>query len=64
MTFEERFRAAARAALAEYDDYMGKDDPTDRFIDTLTEAASDWVMDHGNERFHDGTAAEREVHFG
>lgn len=63
MTFEEKFRAAARAALDEYDDHMGKDDPTDRFIDTLTEAARDWAMDHGSERFFDGTVAEREVHF-
>ena len=54
MDFRERFQAAARKALAEYEDYAGKEDPTDAFIFAITEAASDWANAHGDQRYSDG----------
>jgi hypothetical protein len=64
MDYRETFRAALGAALAEYEDYTGKEDPTEAFMFAVTEAASDWASSYGNERYNDGMADEREVHFG
>lgn len=64
MDYKERFRAAVRAALDEYERHQGKEDPTDAFLDTITEAAFEWASDYGDNRFTDGMIAEREVYFG
>jgi hypothetical protein len=60
----EAFRAKLRAALDEYEGYAGKENPTETFLDTVTEAADEWASAYGSERYLDGAVDERTVLFG
>lgn len=60
MDYREEFQAKVRAALAEYEDYAGKEDPTEAFMDLVIRAADTWAHEYGEARFQEGAATGME----